>query len=265
MNHSADFFEIDFLGVEAKDSGDAIALRYQVNGATSIHVVDGGFEDTGDHVVEHIRKYYGTSAVVDRVVATHPDGDHLAGLPTVLEKLSVRELWMLRPWTYAREIIHRFKNVASLDYLIRALKDAYPHALAVEQTANRKGIPIREPFQGALIGPFQVLAPTKARYLDLIVNSNRTPDAKEGPAKSLLRSTFGAALTKAAKAVASLAKAAWGVEVFSSEDISAENKMSVIQYALLCGQSIVLTADAGLESFAEAAAYAPVAGLTLPG
>jgi beta-lactamase superfamily II metal-dependent hydrolase len=265
MNHAADFFEIDFLSVEAKDSGDAIALRYQINGATSIHVVDGGFQDTGDHVVEHIRKYYGTSAVVDRVVGTHPDGDHLAGLPTVLENLTVRELWMLRPWTYAREIIHRFKNVSSVDYLIRALKEAYPHAATLEEIANRKAIPIREPFQGTAIGPFRVFAPTRARYLDLIVNSDRTPDAKEGPAKSLLRSTFGAALTKAAKAVASLAKAAWGVEVFSSEDISAENKMSVIQYALLCGQSIVLTADAGLESFAEAAAYAPVAGLTLPG
>jgi hypothetical protein len=265
MNHSADFFEIDFLSVEAKDSGDAIALRYQVNGATFIHVVDGGFEDTGDHVVEHIRKYYGSSAVVDRVVATHPDGDHLAGLPTVLENLIVRELWMLRPWTYANEIAPRFKNVSSVDYLIRALKEAYPYVAALEEIAIRKRIPIGEPFQGAAIGSFRVLAPTRARYLELIVNSDRTPDAKEGPAKSLLRSTFGAALTKAAKAVASLAKAAWGVEVFSSEDISAENKMSVIQYALLCGQRIVLTADAGLESFAEAATYTPLAGLTLPG
>jgi beta-lactamase superfamily II metal-dependent hydrolase len=265
MNHSADFFEIDFLSVEAKDSGDAIALRYRINAATSIHVVDGGFQDTGDHVVEHIRKYYGSSPIIDRVVGTHPDGDHLGGLPTVLENLTVRELWMLRPWTYAHEIIHRFKNVSSVDYLIRALKEAYPYVAALEEIANRKGIPIREPFQGAAIGPFRVLAPTRARYLDLIVNSDRTPDAKQGPAKSLLRSTFGAALTKAAKAVASLAKAAWGVEVFSSEDISAENKMSVIQYALLCNKRIVLTADAGLESFAEAAGYAPIASLTLPG
>jgi beta-lactamase superfamily II metal-dependent hydrolase len=265
MNHSADFFEIDFLSVEAKESGDAIALRYQINGATSIHLVDGGFQDTGDHVVEHVQKYYGTSAVVDRVIATHPDGDHLAGLPTVLENLTVQELWMLRPWAYAHEIIDRFKNVGSVDYLIRALREAYPHVSTLEEIANRKRIPIREPFQGAAIGSFRVLAPTKARYLDLIVNSDRTPDAREGPAKSLLRSAFGAALTKAAKAVASLAKAAWGVEVFSSEDISAENKMSVIQYALLCGQRVVLTADAGPESFAEAVAYAPIVGLTLPG
>jgi beta-lactamase superfamily II metal-dependent hydrolase len=264
MNHAADFFEIDFLSVEAKDSGDAIALRYRIEGGTSIHVVDGGFQDTGDHVVEHIRKYYGGS-VVDRVVGTHPDGDHLGGLPTVLEKLTVREVWMLRPWMYAHEIIHRFKNVGSVDYLIRALKEAYPNAAAVEEIANRKGIPIREPFQGAAIGPFRVLAPTKARYLDLVVNSERTPDAAEGPAKSLLRASLGAALTKAAQAVASLAKAAWGVEVFSSEDVSAENKMSIIQYARLCEKSILLTADAGVESFSEAAAYAPFAGLTLPG
>jgi len=264
-NNSGDFFEIDFLSVEAKDSGDAIAVRYRINGITSIHVVDGGFQNTGDHVVEHIEKYYGNSPAIDRVIASHPDGDHLAGLPTVLEKLTVRELWMLRPWTYAHEIIHRFRNVASLGHLIRSLKDAYPHVLTLEQIANRKGIPIREPFQGALIGPFQVLAPTKARYLDLIVKSDRTPDAIEGPAKSLLRSGLRGALTKAATAIASLAKAAWGVEVFSSEDISAENKMSVIQYARLCDKRIVLTADAGIGSFAEAADYAPLTGLILPG
>lgn len=37
-----DFFEIDFLGVENKKSGDAIAIRYQHAGTTTIHVVDGG-------------------------------------------------------------------------------------------------------------------------------------------------------------------------------------------------------------------------------
>ena len=52
---NADFFEIDFLKVETKQSGDAIALRYRVNGITSIHVVDGGFEETGSHVVEYIQ------------------------------------------------------------------------------------------------------------------------------------------------------------------------------------------------------------------
>jgi hypothetical protein len=46
MNGTSDFFEIDFLKVETKQSGDAIALRYRVDDVTSIHVVDGGFEET---------------------------------------------------------------------------------------------------------------------------------------------------------------------------------------------------------------------------
>ncbi len=262
-NGSPDFFEVDFLSVEAKDSGDAIALRYRINGLTWIHVVDGGFQDTGDHVVEYIQKYYGASPTIDKVVATHPDGDHLGGLRTVLEQLDVRELWMLRPWLYAGEIIHRFRNVSSLEYLVRALRDAYPNVTALEEIANQKGIPIKEPFQGAAIGAFRVLAPTKARYLDLLVNSDRTPEAKEA-VKSFL-SRLEATVAKAARAVTSLVKAAWGEEVFSSDDISAENHMSVIQYAVLCNQRILLTADAGVPAFAEASLYAPFVGLNLPG
>ena len=141
-NGTPDFFEIDFLKVETKQSGDAITLRYRLNGVISIHVVDGGFEETGDHVVEHVQKYYGSSPIINRVVATHPDGDHLVGLRTVLEELNVKELWMLRPWLYAGEIIHRFQNVSSLDYLIRALKDAYSNVLALEEIADEKEIPI---------------------------------------------------------------------------------------------------------------------------
>jgi hypothetical protein len=71
-------------------------------------------------------------------------------------------------------------------------------------------------------------------------------------------------LARATKAVVSLARAAWGEEIFSDQDISAENKMSVLQYAVLCNKRILLTADAGLESFEEAAVYAPAVGLALP-
>lgn len=35
----ADYFEIDFLGVETAKSGDAITLRYSVNGNAGVHVV----------------------------------------------------------------------------------------------------------------------------------------------------------------------------------------------------------------------------------
>src|ERR1700687_398015 len=110
----SDFFEIDFLDIESPKSGDAIPLRYEVNGVTRIHVVDGGFQDCGEKIVSHIITYYGNPAHIDYVVVTHPDRDHTGGLRGVLEHFNVGELWMLRPWVYAEEIIGRFANYSSV-------------------------------------------------------------------------------------------------------------------------------------------------------
>ncbi|MER9594062.1 hypothetical protein [Mesorhizobium sp. M0244] len=54
----ADYFELDFLGVETKKSGDAIALRYEKDGATFIHVVDGGYGTTGETLRNHVLAHY---------------------------------------------------------------------------------------------------------------------------------------------------------------------------------------------------------------
>ncbi|MCI0736795.1 MAG: competence protein ComEC, partial [Beijerinckiaceae bacterium] len=135
---------------------------------------------------------------------------------------------------------------------------------ALEEIAARKGIAIYEPFQGAAIGAFTVMAPTRARYLDLIVESEKTPESfKEEEERTA--AGLGTLLGRAAAKAVALLKAAWGVEVFSAEETSAENEMSVVQYANLCGKHILLTADAGRGALAEAADYTPYVGLALPG
>jgi hypothetical protein len=260
----SDFFEIDFLDVESTKSGDAIPLRYALDGVTRIHVVDGGFQDTGDSVIRHIQAYYGNPSRVDRVVVTHPDRDHAGGLRRVLEEFEVGELWMLRPWEYADEIIDRFSRFNSVENLKRRLKEVYPNLAALEDIAVRKGIQIYEPFQGMSIGAFTVLAPTRKRYLDLIVDSERTPESVEEEKESAL-AAVGSLIGKAAAQVVYFLRAAWGEEVFSPNATSAENEMSLIQYANLCGERILLTGDAGRSALTEAADYAPFVGLTLPG
>ena len=258
-----EFFEIDFLDVESDKSGDAIAIRYEIGGRTLIHVVDGGFQDTGESLAAHIRKFYGAPRRIDHVVATHPDGDHAGGLRTILEQFEVGALWMLRPWLYAAEIIGRFENFVSIENLERRMKECYPNIATLEEIALRRNIPILEPFQGAAIGAFQAMAPTRARYLDLVVASERTPEARG------VRRDAGAAiaalLARTAAKVAAFVKATWGAEAFSPDEVSAENEMSVVQYASLCGKRILLTADAGRSALTEAADYAPLAGLALPG
>lgn len=259
-----DFFEIDFLDVESAKSGDAITLRYDIGGVSRIHVVDGGFQDTGQKVVDHIKRYYDNANRVDHVVVTHPDGDHAGGLRTVLEQLKVGRLWMLRPWLYADAILDRFSRITSVENLRKRLMEIYPNIAALEEIAQEKAIPIHEPFQGSLIGAFTVIAPTPERYLDLIVQSERTPEATEEQQRSAIEA-FTSALQRVAVKTVSLVRAAWGEEVFSTEETSAENEMSVVQYANLCGKSVLLTGDAGRAGLAEAANYSVHVGLTLPG
>src|SRR4051794_31660922 len=70
--------EVDFLWVgEETKTGDAICARFTdpSTGRDAVVVVDGGFIETGDRVVSHIQRYYGTQTV-DLVICTHPDDDH---------------------------------------------------------------------------------------------------------------------------------------------------------------------------------------------
>jgi hypothetical protein len=259
----ADYFEIDYLDVEADKSGDAIPLRYQLNGTLYIHVVDGGFQDTGTVVVGHVNRYYGNPKRIDHVVVTHPDADHAGGLRTVLAFFEIGALWMLRPWIYASTLIDRFPNYTSVDNLARRLRKIYPNLAALEEIALDRRIPIFEPFQGASIGAFAVLAPSKPRYLELILTSEKTPEA-EG-AQRVAADSLGTLFEGLVKRATTLVKSAWGEEIFPEGGTSAENEMSVIQYARLCGTSILLTADAGRDALTEAADYATNSGVPLPG
>lgn len=259
----ADFFEIDFLDVETSKSGDAIAVRYEVAGQLYIHVVDAGFQSTGEAMVKHVNDHYGAPTFIDHVVATHPDGDHAGGLRTVLEKFDVGALWLLRPWMYASELLPQFPRFTSSENLKTRLKEIYPNLAALEEIAIRRGIPMYEPFQGMRIGEFTVMAPTKARYLQLVVDSDKTPEsAREAQATT---SGVGDTLRAAVAKAVNLIRAAWGAEVFSTQETSAENEMSVVQYARLADKTILLTADAGRDALREAADFAPAVGLSLPG
>ncbi len=258
----ADFYEIDFLDVETKKSGDAIALRYEVNGVRAVHLIDTGYQQTGPSIVKHVRDHYGTD-VVDNLVITHCDGDHTGGAVHVLENLKVQRIWMLRPWNYADQLIDRFE-VGTVEGLRRRLRQIYWQLVDIEKKADELGIPIEEPFQGERIGEFRVLAPSRARFLDLVVRSDKTPETVEEAAATVSDRAFWLlrdALKKAVRFVA----AAWNVEVFSTQETSAENEMSVVQWSLISGKKLLFTGDAGREALKEVIDYAPYAGLVLPG
>src|SRR5258708_28213247 len=98
-------YEIDFLAVgDESKGGDAIALRYgNLAGPReeqTVIVIDGGYASTGQKMIEHITNRYNTTHV-DIVLSTHPDRDHVTGLETVVEELSVGQMLMHQPWRHS--------------------------------------------------------------------------------------------------------------------------------------------------------------------
>lgn len=257
----SNYFEVDFLGVETKKSGDAITLRYSINGVHGIHVIDGGYIDTGAQIIEHINKFYGSNHV-NNVILTHPDRDHANGLRKVLEECSVDALWMNRPWLYAEELLPRFATYKSVDALRRKLKDLYSATATLEQIAVERGIPIYEAFQGADVGPFRIMAPTRSRYLDCVAESEKTPELAKA---EFSFESASSGLFNLIKKATNYIKAVWGDEYFPPEPTSYENEMSVVQYACINNKKILLTGDAGREALREVIDYAPSIGLLLPG
>jgi len=257
----SDYYEIEFHSVDSKRSGDAITMRYQLDGETTIHVVDGGFQNTGEKLSTHIQNHYDNPKYINHVVVTHNDADHAGGLRSIIENFKVGELWMLRPWEYAEELLPRFSRYTNAENLRRRLREIYSNLAALEDIAIENGVAIRAPFQGTKIGQFTVLAPSEDRFKDLVVASEKTPIAVAEAALMDGRGLLGVAFEKLGKFI----RALWGDEKLSSEDTSAENEMSVVQYAHLIQHKVLLTGDVGREGLAEARDFAPNAGLTLPG
>ena len=254
-----DSYEVDFHAVNAKSSGDAITIRYVVNGTEWINIVDGGFIDTGKLLIDHLKLKYGAPLYIDNVVATHNDGDHTGGLREILENYQVQRLWIHRPWRYAAVLIEYFDNYSSVAYLERKLREVYSNLAILEEIAIKKGIDIQEPLQGSQIGHFTVLSPSLGELLFQVVQSERTPDS------SIRSSSSGGVLARAVAAAKDAIATNWGVEIFSTSETSAENEMSVVQFAEIEGRRILLTGDAGRTALTNAADYLESIGHALPG
>ena len=148
-------YEIDFLPVgDGEKSGDAIAMRFTRpdNGELAHVIIDGGFQDDGDALVGHVQKYYDTD-FLDLVVLTHPDGDHIGGLGTVVRELQVGALLAHRP------ALHSHGEL--------------PAAKAVEElvaVAHQQGTRVYEPSPGlhAFDGALLVAGPDLDYYMQLL-------------------------------------------------------------------------------------------------
>ena len=248
-------FEVDFLAVGTESqNGDAIALRYgnfSDRDSYRIVVIDGGFKETGDKLVEHIKKFYDTSDEprVDLVISSHPDLDHASGLRVVLEELDVRELWMHKPWLHSETVKAFTKGQKSA--LDEALQEGVETAKELEDLAEEHGIPIVEPFEGLETddGVLRVLGPSEEFYKELV---EEIADKEKATAR---RTLLERARALAATLLRTLQETWNGPEELVEPDENAtgpRNQTSTVVLAQLDDKRFLFTGDAGVQALERA-------------
>jgi len=245
-------YEIEFLPVgNGEKSGDAIVVRYGEEDDYKIMVVDGGSKESGQALVDHIQKYYKTS-YVDYVVNTHPDQDHASGLSVVLEELKVGELWIYRPWLNTEFMTDFFKDGRITEKSLKErFQKAFKYSFELEKIAKEKSIKINEPYQGSQIGDFTVLSPSIEWYLDLLLESKKTPELQRGFEDNSL-------LDSLTEEVLKIIEETLDIETLKEDaQTSADNESSVILYANFNGSGILLTGDSGIRALNKAYEYHP--------
>ena len=264
-------FEIDFLPVGNGDrSGDAIAVRYGQPGAYTVMVYDGGSKEAGSKLVKHIREYYQTD-YVDHVVNSHPDADHASGLSVVLEELKVGTLWLHQPWHYSHIISDYFKDGRITSQSLKTrLQEKMATAYQLEQLAVEKGIEIKEPFQGVVIGAFHVLSPEKGWYIhDLIADFQKSPEQKrvEAAADFSIVDRLNKFIAEGAKKAATWVAEKWELELLREDvETTAENDSCTILYGYMedFKEGILLTGDAGVKALTRAVDYLDYYNVSAP-
>lgn len=252
-------YEIDVIGVgdECKKDADAIAMRWKnLFGNYKIAVYDGGLQAHGEELERHLNQYYfdkDVKKVIDYVICSHSDSDHTSGLKNILNNFEVKALYMNRPWLYVDEIWDKIVGDSYLkkDSLIRHLREEYSYINDLEEIAQEKGIPIYEAFQGTVIDDkLIILSPSKEFYLELLVESNKTPLINDSA-----ENVFFGSLKKTFQYVKNL------IETWSSEKLrenvstTAENEMSVVIYGEI-DDNFLLTGDAGIRALDKSIIYA---------
>jgi beta-lactamase superfamily II metal-dependent hydrolase len=232
--------EIDFLPVgDGERSGDAIALRYSHpdTGAPVVGVIDAGFEDDGEAIVEHVNTYYGTDTA-DFVLVTHPDADHINGAGKVVRGLNVRTLLIHRPSQHG-----------------------YPENSGAEpadelaELAQRRGAKVIEPFQGLTgFGSLMIAGPTSTYYRALLAEQQETAQ-RESVRKSFAERYFGGGGT----VLAALRKAldVFPAEIFFDDagGTNPRNNSAAIVSLVIDGRHFLLPSDAGVPAIGQALDY----------
>lgn len=234
-------YEVDILQAGVQKDADAITARFTRadTGQMAHLVIDAGWQDDGTRVVDMVRQRYGSDHV-DVALLTHPDGDHIGGMGTVIRELDVDYL-----------LLHRIDQRGG---------SGLPAAGAVRDLvarAEENGTQVVEPYPGlqALGGVLTILGPDDDYYDALVGDQQAEARAKAAGVTAALREAFRSAADRFLDALP--------IDEIPFDDgpgCGPRNDSCVITLMELDGTRALFTGDAGVPAIDKALDYAESVG-----
>lgn len=238
--------EIEFIPIgDNSNTGDAILCRVTdpVTSENRVVLIDGGFVETSDSIVEHVKQYYETSHI-DLMVCTHPDDDHINGLFGIFDQLTVGQLVIHQPSAYGYT-----SDDVKADKVDELIELARQHGAVVTTDA----------FAGTtlLSGAITVAGPSEAYYKELLAGQANQESASK---------SFGSALRAAANAVRRAlfprGSDPGEGELTDNGGTTARNNSSLILNVQVEEYRALFTGDAGAPALLNAANSLAALGIT---
>ncbi|WP_305840319.1 ComEC/Rec2 family competence protein [Photobacterium leiognathi] len=240
-------YEIDFHAVgEESKSGDAISIRIKDDIGQSIIVIDGGYKSDGEKVAKHITEYYNTK-VIDLIISTHPDADHINGLPYLVENMEVKKLLISQPWEFD-DLTKYFQDGRFTDNSLgNKVADSINKAVDLVNLAKAKGIEVIAPSAGKTLtyssAEIIILGPSEDYYKELLPQI--LTEKPSGIIGEMLNSAFDT--------VVNIIKSIWGEDNLSEDVVTSPlNSTSIITLIKCDGRNLLFTGDSGVEALNRA-------------
>ncbi len=226
--------EVDILNV---NNADAVIFRYYERDMERVIVIDAGNPGDGMKVVNHIKKYCEYD-IIDFLVLSHPDSDHVGGMEEVINNIQVDKVWVYDPrrhvdylqFNWLLESARKQRKAISL---VESLQSTFNFIDAVD----RKKIKREEPKVGDYFGPIYVIGPSESYYNallagfrdveDLVKDDAKSNDPKDEIDENLLES---------------------GRTLDQDNETSNENNSSLILYAIMDDGKYLFPGDAGVQA-----------------
>jgi len=267
--------QVVFLPIGDGKCGDSIAIRFgdlQSGDPAKqyVIVIDGGYTNDWQKVVDLVLNRFRLSKI-DLLISTHLDGDHIGGLPGVVENLKVDNLWMHLPWEHSGDYLDSRQDEFKGRGYTKDMEDTLSASSDLALAAERAGITPEEPFTGKqFITPYgflTVLGPSKQYYEKLLPE---IVDKSLGSSQSTppgIASYYSSSITHSLQSAIGKIENHFIETLTDRGETSASNDSSaIIIFELTDGPTslrrYLFTGDAGIQALSYAAEYFQLLGYT---